>query len=175
MKFSVKKTFHLKIGKVKNNFTYKLNGENISTSETLRDLGITVDSKLSFESHISKVVKAANIRQYNLFRIIPKKLPTDLKILAYKTYVRPILEYATEVYNPYKIYLKKRLEKPQRTFTKFDVCCSYPSYRLSVFSSYLSTLFQVVVVVVVAAGFGCPGGPGGQILHPNSSGASIYI
>jgi hypothetical protein len=45
-------------------------------------------------------------------------LSPELKILAYKTYVRPILEYATEVYNPYKISLKKRMEKPQRTFTK---------------------------------------------------------
>jgi hypothetical protein len=46
MKFSVKKTIHLKIGKIKNNFAYELNGENISTSETVRDLGITVDNKL---------------------------------------------------------------------------------------------------------------------------------
>jgi hypothetical protein len=118
MKFSVKKTIHLKIGKIKNNFTYELNGETISSSETVRDLGITVDSKLSFEPHINKIVKAANFRQYNLFRILPKKLNPELKILAYKTYVRPILEYATEVYNPYKISLKKRMEKPQRTFTK---------------------------------------------------------
>jgi hypothetical protein len=118
MKFTVKKTIHLNIGKSKNNFSYKLNGEYISTSETVRDLGITVDSKLSFEPHINKIVKAANFRQYNLFRILPKKLTPELKILAFKTYVRPILEYTTEVYNPYKISLKKRMEKPQRTFTK---------------------------------------------------------
>jgi hypothetical protein len=42
----------------------------------------------------------------------------NLKVLAYKTYIRPILEYATEVYNPYLKTLIKRLEKPQRTFTK---------------------------------------------------------
>jgi hypothetical protein len=87
-------------------------------SKRLEILGILVDNKLSFEPHINKIVKDANKRQYNLFRILPKKLTPELKILAYKTYVRPILEYATEVYNPYKISLKKRMKKPQRTFTK---------------------------------------------------------
>jgi len=71
-----------------------------------------------FGDPIDKVVKLANIRQYNLFKLLPKKLENYYKILAYKTYVRPVLEYGTEVYNPYKIALKKKLEKPQRTFTK---------------------------------------------------------
>jgi hypothetical protein len=83
MKFSVKKMFHLKLGKIKNNFTYELQEEIISTIETVRDLGILVDNKLSFEPHINKIVKDANKRQYSLFRILPKKLTPELKILAY--------------------------------------------------------------------------------------------
>jgi hypothetical protein len=76
---------------------------NISITDEVRDLGILVDNKLSFEPHINKIVKNANKRQYNLFRILPKMLSPELKILAYKTYDRPIPEYATEGYNPYKI------------------------------------------------------------------------
>jgi hypothetical protein len=47
-----------------------------------------------------------------MFRILPKNLELKLKISAYKTYVRPVLEYATEVYNPKSINLKKKIEKP---------------------------------------------------------------
>ena len=118
MNFSSKKTFHLKLGKIKNSYTYKLYNETISSVSSIRDLGIIMDDKLNFREHIDKVVKLANIRQYNLFKLLPKKLENYYKILAYKTYVRPVLEYGTEVYNPYKIALKKKLEKPQRTFTK---------------------------------------------------------
>lgn len=39
-------------------------------------------------------------------------------IRAYKTYVRPKLEYGTEVFSPHLKGMIKRLEKPQRTFTK---------------------------------------------------------
>ena len=41
-----------------------------------------------------------------------------MQVIAYKTYIRPILEYATEVFNPDTVKLKKKLEKIQRTFTK---------------------------------------------------------
>jgi hypothetical protein len=37
---------------------------------------------------------------------------------AYKTYVRPKLEYGTEVFSPHYKKLIKRLEKPQRTYTR---------------------------------------------------------
>ena len=108
----------MKLGKIKNNFSYRLHGENIELVDSMRDLGIIIDESLKFEEHINKITKAANFRQYNMLRILPKKLDLKLKISAYKTYVRPMLEYATEVYNPKSINLKKKLEKPQRSFTK---------------------------------------------------------
>ena len=44
----------------------------------------------------------------------------DLKLFvtAYKTYVRPKIEYGTEVFSTHHVKLIKRVEKPQRTYTR---------------------------------------------------------
>ncbi len=42
----------------------------------------------------------------------------ELKVLAYKTYVRPILEYSTAVWNPHLLCDINLIESVQRRFTK---------------------------------------------------------
>ena len=42
----------------------------------------------------------------------------DVKVLAFKTYVRPILEYASVVWNPFRICDINNIEIVQRRFTK---------------------------------------------------------
>ena len=62
---------------------------------------------------------------------------------AYKAYVRPTLEYATTIWNPYLIRDKTKIERVQRYFTR-KVCrrCSIPyvSYKDRLFKLNLRSL-----------------------------------
>jgi hypothetical protein len=65
----------------------------------INDLGVLIDNKLSFTSHINRIVAQASVR-VNLIKkcFISKDVST--LIHAYKVYVRPLLEYATCVWSP---------------------------------------------------------------------------
>jgi len=111
------KTVVLRQGKSPVDFEYVVGGNPITPSREVRDLGILVDSKLTFEPHINKIVRGATIALHHLIRALPD-VDLQLFMTAFKTYVRPKLEYGTEVFNPHLKRLVKRMEKPQRTFTK---------------------------------------------------------
>jgi uncharacterized protein (UPF0303 family) len=75
-----------------NEVAFKLGEIILPNLSEVKDLGILVDNRLSFSSHISYAVKNAYQRA-NLIRrsFISKHVPTLLQ--AYKVYVRPLLEY----------------------------------------------------------------------------------
>nr|CAD2170510.1 unnamed protein product [Meloidogyne enterolobii] len=117
LKFSITKVKVLKIyNKIK--FNYAINGEKIEEVNNIRDLGIYIDNKLKFDQHVAKITKSSFIRLNNILRILPKTLPIETYVKAFKTYVRPIMEYSTESFSPKLEYLNKQLEKPQRNFTR---------------------------------------------------------
>src|SRR5664279_3694126 len=81
------------------------------------DLGVTVDSNLSFSPHISLIVHKAHQRA----NLILKCLSSRDKVLlakAFCTYVRPLLEYCTPVWSPHCLYLIHSVEGVERSFTK---------------------------------------------------------
>lgn len=101
------KTIVLRLGKSPVEFEYVVDGNPITPSLEVRDLGILVDSKLTFEPHINKIVRGATIALHHLIRALPN-VNLELFMTAFKTYVRPKLEYGTEVFNP---HLKKTDQK----------------------------------------------------------------
>jgi hypothetical protein len=83
----------------------------------INDLGVLIDNKLSFRSHINRVVAQASIRA-NLIKkcFVSKDISTLIR--AYKVYVRPLLEYATCVWSPSYFNAIQQIECVQRKFTK---------------------------------------------------------
>jgi len=81
------------------------------------DLGVQFNSQLSFSNHISTVIVKAKQRLFLLNRSFITKNPTVL-LIAYKTYILPILDYCSQVWSPYTITDITRLESVQRLFTK---------------------------------------------------------
>ena len=78
------------------------------------DLGINVDSKLSFVQHISNVVSKAKAR----CSLILRCFLTNTLVKAYTVYVRPLLEYNCAIWSP---CFKKDIiliESVQRYFTR---------------------------------------------------------
>lgn len=110
--------------------TYTINGDQLNRVNEARDLGYNVTSDLCFSQHCRILVKKANCRIYNLFRALKSKLP-EVYIRAYKTYVRPIVESGTTVFNPTKKKDIDLLESVQNNFTrKLMMRCYSMNYSL---------------------------------------------
>ena len=72
----------------------------------VRDLGVIVNSKLSFSDHITEKVNTA----YSILGIIKRNfqhVDIDAFVLLYKALVRSHLEYANTVWSSYKQYLTR--------------------------------------------------------------------
>lgn len=68
--------------------------------------------------HISKIVRKASTRCY-LIRKCFLSRDTETLVKAFKTYVRPLLEYNSPIWSPYLLNDIDLLEKVQRHFTKY--------------------------------------------------------
>lgn len=96
---------------------YFIQNQKLEEVNEMKDLGIIIDDKLSFESHcISKTKQASNIINF-IFRAF-KTRDTSFLLKLYKTYVLPVLDYGSVIYNPCTAKNIKMLESVQRHFTK---------------------------------------------------------
>ena len=106
---------------------YYINGFQLTNSSSVTDLGILVDSRLTFISHISNILTKATQRAGVFFRGFSSRHPSLMK-KAFVTYIRPSLEFNTNIWNPSKKYLIDKLENIQRRFTKRVPSLSHLSY-----------------------------------------------
>uniref|UniRef100_A0A7E4V8T5 Reverse transcriptase domain-containing protein n=2 Tax=Panagrellus redivivus TaxID=6233 RepID=A0A7E4V8T5_PANRE len=88
-----------------------------STSGPVRDLGVMVSSDLSWDEHIKVCTRKAYSALYCLLKAIKSNNPTVLTRL-YTVYVRPLLEFASPVFNPTLKRQAKELEKIQKLATR---------------------------------------------------------
>jgi hypothetical protein len=97
--------------------SYVINNINLPYCNPIPDLGIMVDSSLSFKDHINNIVSKSMQRSGILFRGF---ISRDLSLMrkAFVTYIRPILEYNSNVWNPSHKQLIDSIEAVQRRFTK---------------------------------------------------------
>ncbi|EYC27034.1 hypothetical protein Y032_0009g483 [Ancylostoma ceylanicum] len=114
---SSQKTKILRIGPNTPEFDYSLNGDLIEEVDHIKDLGFVITNKLDFEKHCDLIAAKGRALIHKLFRSISSKNPR-IFLQAYKSYVRPILEYGTVVFNPQKKKLVDKLERVQNCFTR---------------------------------------------------------
>ena len=92
---------------------YKMHGiylENVTQEKYLR---VILHRNFSWKLQVSNVVAKANSTRY----FLPQNLSTcsrDVKLKSYKTYVRPIVEYASTVWDPNSKDLQCKAESVQR-------------------------------------------------------------
>ena len=85
--------------------------------DSIKDLGVTFDSKLKFDLHINDKVN----KSYSVLGLIYrnfKYISPDTFVMLYKTLVRSHLEYANSVWSPYRQMDIKKIEKVQMRATK---------------------------------------------------------
>ncbi|XP_062715813.1 uncharacterized protein LOC134291708 [Aedes albopictus] len=110
-------SFHRKMSHVP--FDYTIDGELLNRTESIRDLGVTLDSALSFRNHHEEVIDRAR-RQLGFVSKLCKEFrdPYTLKSL-YVSLVRPILETSSIVWDPYHSTVASRIESVQKRFIRF--------------------------------------------------------
>ena len=87
-----------------------------STTEE-KDLGVTIDNKLTFTTHVNQVVQKSN-KVMGMLRRTFSHIDKEIFCQLYKSLVRPHLEYASVVWNPPTVQLRTKLEQVQRRATK---------------------------------------------------------
>ena len=113
MSFNPGKCVHVQVGKPTPNLNITLGNEPIPSSDYIKYLGVHIQSNLKWNMHISTITAKAN-RSLGLIRRNLAEAPCKTKLVAYKTIVRPILEYATPVWSPHNVGLINDVEKVQR-------------------------------------------------------------
>jgi hypothetical protein len=99
------------------NYHYEINGNKLEWSSCTRDLGIYMDNDLKFTQHISKIVHTGHSRANLILKCFITR-DSDVLIKAFCTYVRPVLEYCSQVWSPHHAGLVNKIEQVQRRFTK---------------------------------------------------------
>ena len=91
MDISVEKCFVMKIGSLSSKFNYKINGTTLSYVNSITDLGIIVDTNLSYSTHCCAISKKASQRANMIVRAFQTR-NLDSLVTVFKTFVRLILE-----------------------------------------------------------------------------------
>lgn len=90
----------------------------ILATPSYKYLGVHLSSDLSWTTHIAAVSSKASQSLGYLCRNL-RNAPYDVRKLAYLTYVRPQLEYASSTWSPYQDYLIRMLEGVQNRAARF--------------------------------------------------------
>ena len=107
----------LHIGKVNENFNYNVENNALPQCKQTVDLRVTIYHSLRLSCNIDNIVNKANARSALILRCFKSREP-KLLLKAFDVYVRPVLEYCCQVWNPsYKCDINK-IEAAQRRFTK---------------------------------------------------------
>ena len=97
---------------------YQLHGHTLEEVCSAKYLGVTITNNLSWDTHINTICAKAN-KTLGFLRRNLKISATQLKATAYKTIVRPILEYASTVWDPYTTANETKLESIQKRAARF--------------------------------------------------------
>ena len=96
---------------------YYLNNQQIKSVTSEKDLGVYITEDLKQHKHVAEIAKRANRMLGMIKRTITCKSIENI-MSYYKSLVRPIIDYASGIWNPYHKKDIIKLEKIQRRATK---------------------------------------------------------
>ena len=96
---------------------YTMGGQALESSKQEKDLGVLIEDNLKPSAQCAKAASKANQVLGQLLRGCTWRDPANLTSL-YKVYVRPHLEYANQIWSPYKVKDIESIENVQRRATK---------------------------------------------------------
>ncbi len=108
--------------------SYRVLGSLLTRRFSVDDLGIAYDCNLCFDNYVNSIASRAKAKVGLLFRSFKTRDPALLK-RAFVTYIRPKLECASNVWNPFHKTCIAVLENVQRYFTRRIPSLSMFSYE----------------------------------------------
>ena len=94
------------------NFSYDLNGTEIETSSSVTDLIILFSDDLKVRPHCAKKTRSAYYKLRQVYLSFECKEKT-FQVALYKMFVRPILEFNTQIWSPHLIMDIDTVERVQ--------------------------------------------------------------
>ena len=101
-------------------------------------LGVYISDNLTWNKHIHQITSKAN-RSLGFIRRNLYSCPQRTKEAAYKTLVRPLVEYSSAVWDPHTNDLSKHLESVQKRAARF-VCGDFTSRSKGCVSKMITSL-----------------------------------
>ena len=119
-------------------YNYKLGEANLSEVTGHPYLGVHISNNLTWNAHVNQIVSKAN-RTLGFITRNLHPCPRHVKESAYKTLVRPLLEYSSAAWDPHTQMLINKIEGVQRRAARF-VCNDFGSRREGCVTGMLNQL-----------------------------------
>uniref|UniRef100_A0A131YPE6 Endonuclease/reverse transcriptase n=1 Tax=Rhipicephalus appendiculatus TaxID=34631 RepID=A0A131YPE6_RHIAP len=100
------------------NYQYFLKSSALTQVDCYRYLGVTITDQLTWTAHITNLVKDCS-KSLGLLKRSLFLSPFPVRKLAYETFIRTKLEYASAIWNPHQNYLIDSLEAVQNRAVRF--------------------------------------------------------
>lgn len=97
---------------------YHLEGIPLKVVSSIKYLGITITDDMRWSTHIDKITGMANQRLRFVQRIF-RNCPQKVKETGYLSLVRPLVEYCSTIWNPYRVGQVQEIEMVQRRAARF--------------------------------------------------------
>lgn len=106
--------------KDQNRHTYAIHGTDLKPVESAKYLGVEISSDLSFDRHIDSITRKGMKTLGFLRRNLPgRSCSKEIKTACYNTLVRPIVEYASCVWDPHTSKAISKAESVQRSAARY--------------------------------------------------------
>lgn len=122
---------------------YKLPDAPLERVKEIRDLGLLLDCKLDFHTHINKICKSAHKMLGFVIRTASQFDNTRVAKVLYNAYVRSKLEYGAVIWNPYEEKYVLMIEKIQRKFARWIYKKQYGYYPYLYPSLFVSGMVDI--------------------------------
>jgi hypothetical protein len=119
--------------------SYNFSGSQIPVVSVVRDLGVFLSSNFSFSHHCNVICSRASSKVGLIHRVFSTKSLCFMRKM-FISHVRPILEYASEVWSPLNLDDIDNIERIQRRYTKRIVGLSQLTYAERLVSCDLEPL-----------------------------------
>lgn len=99
--------------------SYYIDHIHLKSAQSVVDLGVYLDCKLSFNLHLDSIIARSNKLLGFVIRNSRSFSSVRCISILYVSIVRPVMEYCCTIWSPSYVTHIKRLEKVQRKFIKF--------------------------------------------------------